>query len=102
MTYLTENDYFELNNHNYLVPHLSKVIEKKSIVKYRENSEAVLLTLIDLNEPRINQLNKFIYEGHLTDTTVVVGKVLYENLNLNIGDEIFIISINDASCVSGK
>ena len=91
---LTKNDFdilFDSNN-DYS---LSKVIQDKYIIKYKNNSESIILNSYDLTEHRYNQLSKYIYNGVMTDSTIIIGKLLSEKLSVNIGDKVSMININD-------
>jgi len=74
---------------------ISKVIEKKCIVKYKGNNQSVLLTGLEPSEHRIDNIEKFIYEGSFIDSCVLVGKLLVEKLNLKTDDALTIISLED-------
>ena len=91
---LTNSDFDTLfdSNNDYS---LSKVIQDKYIIKYKNNSESIILNSYDLTEHRYNQLSKYIYNGVMTDSTIIIGKLLSEKLSVNIGDKVSMININD-------
>ena len=91
---LTDDDYEKLQS-NYKDLTLSRVVQNQCIFKNKGNSESVLLNSYDLNEKRYNDLNKFIYKGELTDSTLVIGKILAEKLNIIIDDSVSIIFIEN-------
>ena len=91
---LTDDDYEKLQS-NYKDLTLSRVVQNQCIFKNKGNSESVLLNSYDLNENRYNDLNKFIYKGELTDSTLVIGKILAEKLNIIIDDSVSIIFIEN-------
>ena len=73
---------------------LSKVIQDKCIVKHNGISESVVLESLDFNQNRFNQINKYITTGTFTDSTIVVGQLLFEKLNIDLNDKISLITIN--------
>tara|TARA_Y100000590_G_scaffold470470_1_gene665436 strand:+ start:30 stop:1157 length:1128 start_codon:yes stop_codon:yes gene_type:complete len=93
-SYLDNDDFNSLNLDDIS---LSRIVEEKAVVKYLGNTELALLILLDNEEPRIKEMNEFIIEGYYTDSTLVLGSLLYEKLNINIGDYLYVIKINNSS-----
>jgi len=94
-SFLTDDDYNKIIKYEKL--DISKVVEKKCIAKYHNNSQSVLLTGLDTNELRVSSIKKFIYEGHYNDSSIIVGKLLCEKLDIKIGDNILLISLDSNS-----
>ena len=92
---LNNNDFNEVADRIPEYDTLSRIIEKQCVIRFNSNSEAALLTLVDLNEYRYKELSQYINEGVLTDSTIVLGKVLFNKLGISIGDEVIIVSFSD-------
>ena len=73
---------------------LSKVIQEKCIIKHNGISQSFLLESLDSRENRFNKLRKYIIEGNLNDSSIVLGKILYEKLNINLYDTVSLIAID--------
>ena len=98
---LTDHDYdiiYNTTNDN----SLSRVIQDRCIIKYKNNSESILLNSYNLNEFRYNQLSKYIYDGFMSDSTIIIGKLLHEKLSVNIGDTVSIIIVDNKNKIQFK
>ena len=97
-TYRVYNSNKYLNNSDYKIlkkefpnTSISAVTEKKCIVKFHENMEGVILH--SSNKYLINKgINRFITYGHYSDSTIIIGELLKNKLNIHIGDKVFLLS----------
>jgi len=88
--YLNNSDY-ELLKKEFPNTSISAVTEKKCIVKFHENIEGVILN--SSNKYLINKgINRFITYGYYSDSTIIIGELLKNKLNICIDDKVFLLS----------
>jgi lipoprotein-releasing system permease protein len=88
--YLNNSDY-ELLKKEFPNTSISAVAEKKCIVKFHENIEGVILNSSD--KYLINKsINRFITYGYYSDSTIIIGELLKNKLNICIDDKVFLLS----------
>jgi len=95
----------QLDNSDFNVLHktdhtLSKIVQDKCIIKHNGISQSILVESLDVNESRFENLSKYFIEGQLNDSSIVIGKILYEKLNINIYDSVSLITIDQANKIN--
>ena len=100
-SYRIYNDENDLNKFDYeflkkKLPdtRLSAVSEVNCMIKFNNKTEGVVLNSTS-NYLDNNGVNRFITCGYYSDSTIVIGEMLKDNLNLNINDNVFLLNFEN-------
>ena len=65
------------------------------MVKFQNNTEGVVLNSIVQGSQNQMVLKKFITTGYYSDTTIVIGELLKNKLNISLNDDIFLLTFEN-------
>ena len=96
--YNSENDLnkFDYNLLRNEIPdiYLTAVSEKNCMIKFNNKTEGVILNSSS-NYLNNKGIKKFITSGYYSDSTIVIGELLKDNLNLKIYDNVFLLNFEN-------
>ena len=94
---LTDNDFNSISSYLPNETLISKLSSKKLIVKNRNLSEPVNIIAFSNNENFINKIKDKLISGKISNDEIIIGQILAEKLNVNIGSQLIFMDINSSS-----
>ena len=94
---LTDNDFDSISLYLPEQTLISKLSSKKLIVKNRNLSEPVNIVAFSNHENFINKIEDNLIAGKISNDEIIIGQILAEKLNVNVGSQLIFMDINSAS-----
>jgi len=94
---LTDNDFNSISSYLSNETLISKLSSKKLIVKNRNLSEPVNIIAFSNHENFINKIKDKLISGKISNDEIIIGQILAEKLNVNIGSQLIFMDINSSS-----
>ena len=92
--FLSNDDFTSIIDHSDSFLKLSRFVTKECILKNSNISEGILLHSFNKDDPMKEIIQKYINVGEYTDSTIVIGKLLFDRYNFKINDEVSLLSFN--------
>lgn len=94
---LTDNDFNSISSYLSNETLISKLSSKKLIVKNRNLSEPVNIIAFSNHENFINKIKDNLISGKISNDEIIIGQILAEKLNVNIGSQLIFMDISSSS-----
>jgi len=94
---LTDNDFNSISSYLSNETLISKLSSKKLIVKNRNLSEPVNIIAFSNHENFINKIKDKLISGKISNDEIIIGQILAEKLNVNIGSQLIFMDISSSS-----
>ena len=94
---LTDDDFDSITSHLTDKALISKLSSRKLIVKNRNLSEPINIIAFSDYNTLVSKIEDSLISGSMSNDKIIIGQILSEKLNVNVGSQLIIIDVDSSS-----